>query len=251
MLPSFTYSQTHLVPWGPGDASYVPFGDSAAAYVSTIAQTVVRAFQTALWADRYSGSSSITQGEEVGYVYNDPILPVGSQGPVLTYPGVFTPRPHTTGTVVPTVGAPVFEPGSIFGPGGGMGPLPPDAYDPPSADTRPGEAPIYDEYEGEVNVATWTDIISGAVDIWQGQVPGGGALLPTAFAPPSTAIPAGNGAPPAKVTVDTRTGAVTPCRRRRRRRLLTSTDINDLAALKAIVGGGQAMNLAVAKAVRR
>lgn len=57
----------------------------------------------------------------------------------------------------------------------------------------------------------------------------------------------GNG----KVTVDTRTGKVTKCRRRRRRRLLTPTDLNDLAALKTIVGGGQAMNFAVLKAVRR
>lgn len=40
-------------------------------------------------------------------------------------------------------------------------------------------------------------------------------------------------------------------RRRRRRRLLTPTDLNDLAALKTIVGGGQAINFAVMKAVRR
>jgi hypothetical protein len=54
-----------------------------------------------------------------------------------------------------------------------------------------------------------------------------------------------------KVTVDTKTGKVTKCGRRRRRRLLTPTDLNDLAALKTIVGGGQAMNFAVMKAVRR
>jgi len=56
---------------------------------------------------------------------------------------------------------------------------------------------------------------------------------------------------PTKVTVDTRTGQVTPCRRRRRRRLLTDSDLADLSALKTIVGGGQAMNFAVQKAVRR
>lgn len=54
-----------------------------------------------------------------------------------------------------------------------------------------------------------------------------------------------------KVTVDTVTGKITPCRRRRRRRLLTSSDLADLASLKAIVGGGAAMNAAVVKAVRR
>ncbi len=56
---------------------------------------------------------------------------------------------------------------------------------------------------------------------------------------------------PRTVTVDTVTGRVTSCKRRRRRRLLTSSDLSDLASLKAIVGGGAAMNAAVVKAVRR
>ncbi len=97
----------------------------------------------------------------------------------------------------------------------------------------------------------WGSVFDAAIDVWQGQKPGGpmngaGLYTPPGFAPQPPFSPA-----PAKVTVDTRTGKVTKCSRRRRRRLLTSTDINDLAALKAIVGGGQAMNLAVAKAVRR
>jgi len=63
---------------------------------------------------------------------------------------------------------------------------------------------------------------------------------------------ANGSAVPANVNVNTRTGAVTACRRRRRRRLVTPTDISDLAALQALVGkGSSAMNLAVAKAVRR
>lgn len=37
-------------------------------------------------------------------------------------------------------------------------------------------------------------------------------------------------------------------RRRRRKRLITPTDLNDIAALKAIIGGGQALNAAVIKA---
>ncbi len=53
------------------------------------------------------------------------------------------------------------------------------------------------------------------------------------------------------VTLDTHTGKVGKCRRRRRRRLLTPTDISDLAALVAIAGKGAGMNLAIAKAVRR
>lgn len=38
-------------------------------------------------------------------------------------------------------------------------------------------------------------------------------------------------------------------RRRRRRRLVTPTDLKDIAALKAIIGNGQALNSAVIKAV--
>ena len=40
-------------------------------------------------------------------------------------------------------------------------------------------------------------------------------------------------------------------RRRRRRRLLTPTDLNDLAALKTIAGGGEQLKFAIMKAVRR
>jgi len=68
---------------------------------------------------------------------------------------------------------------------------------------------------------------------------------------PVAAPTPGGGSIPTKVTVDTVTGKITPCRRRRRRRLLTASDLNDLAALKTIVGGGASMNAAVVKAVRR
>ncbi len=93
----------------------------------------------------------------------------------------------------------------------------------------------------------WGAAASGAIDILQGQQIGGGAPAPAPLQlyggiPPAT---------PAQVTVDTRTGEVKPCRRRRRRRLLTPTDLSDLAALAAVVGKGDALKLAVAKAVRR
>lgn len=98
---------------------------------------------------------------------------------------------------------------------------------------------------GDEMAIDWGNVISGAVDLIQGQTAGG-------FVPNSPSWQNGSGAaPPARVTVDTRTGAVTPCRHRRRRRLLTSSDLADLASLKAIVGGGAAMNAAVVKAVRR
>ncbi len=57
--------------------------------------------------------------------------------------------------------------------------------------------------------------------------------------------------PPQTVTVNTQTGKVTACKRRRRRRLLTPTDLSDLAALKTIVGNTDALKFAVTKAVRR
>lgn len=88
----------------------------------------------------------------------------------------------------------------------------------------------------------------------------GGILDPFGFGKATTNFfgqpgPINGGTPsvstPPKVTVDTRTGQVTVCRRRRRRRLLTSSDLADIAALKAIIGGGAALNSAVVKAVRR
>ncbi len=123
---------------------------------------------------------------------------------------------------------------------------------------QPGDLPGWDpnqwEYPetiGDAEVAIdWGGVFSGAIDIAQGQMIGGGTGLaaPSSFAQP---FPSTGVAMPGKITVDTATGKVTACRRRRRRRLLTPTDLNDLAALKTIVGGGQSMNFAVMKAVRR
>jgi hypothetical protein len=121
---------------------------------------------------------------------------------------------------------------------------------------KPGDEPgwVDDEWVyPEENVVGFVDILSGAIDIAQGQPVGGGSydvnydVARGDFAQPFPSV----NTPPAKITVDTKTGKVTACRRRRRRRLLTPTDLNDLAALKTIVGGGQAINFAVMKAVRR
>ena len=99
----------------------------------------------------------------------------------------------------------------------------------------------------------WGDIIYGAGTGILGGLTGQG---PSGFAGPSPvvrpALPPGPAGMPAQVTVDTRTGQIKPCRRRRRRRLLTPTDLSDLAALQALVGkGSSSLNMAVAKAVRR
>lgn len=199
----------------------------------------------------------IAEGEQVGYVEYEPFVPVGNEVPVsLPWLGqIPSIGPYSKRAQLPDLrDEPEFPEGSIFGPGQVWGPgtLDESIYDIPYEDTGPGEIPPADPLEQETNVAVdWGALLSGGIDILQGQAVGGGAVTPLNYVGTGGSIPAGGGSVPAKVTVDTRTGAVTPCRRRRRRRLLTSTDINDLAALKAIVGGGQAMNLAVAKAVRR
>ncbi len=90
----------------------------------------------------------------------------------------------------------------------------------------------------------WTSVLNTAITGYAQQQGGGafaGGGASGSYAPPM----------PAQVTVDTRTGAVKPCRRRRRRRLLTPTDLSDLAALATIVGKGDALKFAVTKPVRR
>ncbi len=101
-------------------------------------------------------------------------------------------------------------------------------------DIFPGSGGGYYEPKEEVDVAIeWGSLISGGIDLLQGQPIGGGfggggwPPYQPSFAPQ---IPLGTGDPtyngvPAKVTVDTKTGKVTPCRRRRRRKLLTESDM--------------------------
>lgn len=142
---------------------------------------------------------------------------------ILNNPEVVIPE-----VTVPRVLVPTVEPDVIF--------IPPD---------------IADETGGPPVAVDWGGIL--------GQVAGGlfdpfgmGKATTNFFGPQQAPLALGGGAGvPPKVTVDTRTGKVTTCRRRRRRRLLTSSDLADIAALKAIVGGGAALNSAVVKAVRR
>ncbi len=114
--------------------------------------------------------------------------------------------------------------------------------------------PDFEPYVEDDVAIDWGDLAVGVLDVAAGVYSGktqrdyvsglfgGGSTVPASPVGVTT---------PRTVTVDTVTGKVTPCRRRRRRRLLTSSDLSDLAALKAIVGGGAAMNAAVVKAVRR
>lgn len=123
---------------------------------------------------------------------------------------------------------PITEPGEWI----------PDTYEP----AYPGQP----QTEETPVAMDWGDFAQGAIQgVISGLLPGQtGATPPFSGTPPALT--------PTKVTVDTRTGAVTKCSRRRRRRLLTPTDLSDLAALQALVGkGSSALNMAVAKAVRR
>ncbi len=184
--------------------------------------------------------------------------------------------PPTMGYGIPSTG-PLFIPKpfipSIFdgqvggGPGGGARPVVPSTHDLDEPFNPQGIPTVYPEWdwgawdkanpnwggttEEETMAIDWGAAASGAIDILQGQRVGGGSF---AGVPPIDTsgwdVPGYEGMP-AKVTVDTRTGKVCRCRRRRRRRLLTPTDLSDLAALAAVVGKGDALKLAVAKAVRR
>ena len=118
--------------------------------------------------------------------------------------------------------------------------------DPRTGEIHPRGGELDEPTEEQPMAIDWGAVLNAGIDAAQGQRPGGGTTYsPLPFAAPGTTQV------PAQVTVDTRTGEVKPCRRRRRRRLLTPTDLSDLAALQAIVGKGDALKLAVAKAVRR
>lgn len=92
----------------------------------------------------------------------------------------------------------------------------------------------------------WGDIIGGALGGIADDLIGGTSGNTGPFPMPAPGAPL-----PPVVELDTRTGQIKKCKRRRRRRLLTPTDLSDLAALATIVGKGDALKFAVTKAVRR
>ncbi len=102
--------------------------------------------------------------------------------------------------------------------------------------------PVPPSLEEDNMAVDWGDVLGGALGTLGRQIAG-----PAPYMGPIPTVPSA----PRTVTVDTVTGQVKPCRRRRRRRLLTPTDLSDLAALAAVVGKGDALKMAVAKAVRR
>lgn len=152
----------------------------------------------------------------------------------------------------------------------------PDARPWPGDTTGPGWDPEEWVYPTEVEEVAidWGGVLSGAIDIAQGQMIGGGVLGPVydpqlgmAQGPVITAsgggvvIPPGGGGalcPPAGscggpryLTYDCKTGQMSVRRRRRRRRLLTEGDKSDLGVIVAMFGKGAAAQIALAAAVKR
>lgn len=151
----------------------------------------------------------------------------------------------------------IFAPGDIWGSDNRESDFPdpdvtgPDPDEPPGVfipiETGSDVGGIY-EPRGEVAVAIdWGDLARGVIN----------AIDPptTGFVGTTTPVVTGTtpgGANPADYYIDPKTGMLCKKKRRRRRRLLTPTDLSDLAALQALVGkGSSALNMAVAKAVRR
>jgi len=144
-----------------------------------------------------------------------------------------------------------FDPGAIIG----EVPVASGEYDSPGNGQEtgsvagPASGDIRVTEEGNDDMAIdWGGLISGGIDLLQGQRIGGG---------PGPAAYQGPGSPNYTGFVTGGTarsygdnGNGKKCRRRRRR-LLTPTDLSDIAALVAIAGKGTGMNLAIAKAVRR
>ncbi len=134
--------------------------------------------------------------------------------------------------------------GSIFAPG--------QVWGPTGTEHQPN--PLDEEEEMAID---WGGAVSGFIDALQGQAPGGAlpSGLPSYFAGASTGvgptqIPGGSAAmPPSGAFRVNQYGQVVRCRRRRRR-LLTNSDLKDLAALKTITGNNDALKMAVIKAVR-
>lgn len=106
--------------------------------------------------------------------------------------------------------------------------------------------------EMAVDWGTWTQDLAGdylrSKYIRPASMP---QIQPTAYVSPGAAAAAGTGLGYlVEEGIDMLTGEKKKCRRRRRR-LLTPTDLGDLAQLQALVGKGEVMKVAVMKALSR
>lgn len=259
--------------WRPSD--FFSFAEASGQF----AETHAAAFQ-AFGPQAPPQAFGIAPGEDIG-IRSFPTFSVGYGGvagpgwPIPVYRGPDTPIPYlppmAAGSMPGGSRPEDFEEGGVWGEGSPDWEYegkPWDPYDTPDFPSDGGPGPVViptdagegepDPYEPTTQEAPvaidWGDVISGTIDIIQGQVPGGG-FAPPAIPGPAT-LPSGTGPLPGtardNLRWNPRTGRWECKRRRRRRRLLTPTDLSDLAALQALVGkGSSALNMAVAKAVRR
>lgn len=225
----------------------------------------------------YEGSLDVV--ESVLSRSADPIPAVGVGDNSLTSsgeyagPGPLPPYQEVCWRDVDTGQVACFDVNSVFRPGGVWGPagnwvLDDATHPPPIAPeylpTRRVEEPEPQEVSivpGHSEVG-WGDFLLGtAYDVARNYF---GGATDLSFAPTGTgdagtingaAMPSYSGScPPRKtrtLTIDCATGQEVKRTRRRRRRLLTSSDLGDLAQLQALVGkGSNAMSVAVSKAIR-
>lgn len=103
---------------------------------------------------------------------------------------------------------------------------------------QPEEPEVWDWLQG----ATTIGQLGTAVGWWDGNN--------VVAQQPAGMLPAASGAPPARVTVDTRTGKITKCKRRRRRKLLTESDFNVLLRV-ATLPNKENVRIVLGKAIGR
>jgi len=108
---------------------------------------------------------------------------------------------------------------------------------------------LEEESVGEDMATDWGAILSGAVDIWQGQTVGGGGGG-IGYGPPGGPIPPALPPPSGSYNINPRTGQLTKCKRRRRRALLTQGDLNVLNQVASLPNNAN-VRTALARAVGR
>ena len=238
----------------------------------------VRSYNPQMWQGTYGhfgAQFGITAGEEIGirepWGWDPFFLPVAHQGIL----GGRTGGLFGTGVSIP-----------VLGQVGASGRRPSEPTERQESDrtTAPPEGSIYEDWDTEptdwdqvyadfvdlnrgeittpdpyepdrqqpisigVDMPDIWDIGRGLIDIFDDDaIPG--TVQPHTFAP---GVPASaGGTMPQTVTVNTRTGAVTPgCKRRRRRRLLTESDFNDLMRISTLPNK-ENVRISLAKAIGR
>ncbi len=146
----------------------------------------------------------------------------------------------------------IFAPGEVWGPTDDFDPdpepVPYTATQPHGLDTAPTEDEDMAHDWGHLGRQIIGNVLGTTPENYLGATFGN--MTGSSLVDPATSIPSGRAAmPPSGAFRIDQYGRVVRCRRRRRR-LLTNSDLKDLAALKTITGNTDALKMAVIKAVR-